>query len=683
METREIYWNIQGIWIMYALFGLTLAVFGYGAYQHYRLLALGKAENRFDRPGERRTGVLLHGLAQIRSLRDRYSGVMHLLFFWGFAVLFLGTVVVFLQADLGLQIMHGPFYLYFQSLALDVLGLLAIVGVLMAIIKRHLLRPDRLLNPPRHRTLLDDGVVLGLILAILITGFVVEGIRIVATSDPWAAWSPVGLAVGSALTGLGFDVRSLQEAHRFLWWFHLLIAFAFIAYIPYSKLRHLVLSPANIYFRSLQPMGALKPIDIESAETLGTPKLEDLTWKQLLDCLACTECGRCQAACPAYSTGQPLSPKALILDLRNQLYRSRRPAAALSLARKSPPDAAREGMEECPTIAAVTPEALWSCVTCGSCMQQCPIFVEHVPTIVDLRRYLVMERAEYPELMQEALGSMEARGHPFRGTMASRTDWCEGLGVKIVGEAGPAEWLYWVGCAAAFDDRNQRVAKAFARLLQRAGVDFAILGEEEQCTGDVARRIGNEYLFQMMAQANVETLNRYGVKKIVTTCPHCFNTLKNEYPQFGGSFEVYHHTELLARLLKEGKLRPTAATVESVTFHDSCYLARYNGIADPPREILSAMDGLDLLEMPRSREETFCCGAGGGHLWFEEAEGKRINYARADQALALSPAAIASSCPFCMIMLSDGVKMRGGEREVPVLDVAELLEQATRPASSD
>lgn len=678
METREIYWNIQGVWIMYALFGLAVAVFGYGAYQHYRLLTLGKAENRFERARERWIGVVLHALAQARGLRDRYSGGMHLLFFWGFVVLFLGTVVVFLQADLGLQIMHGPFYLYFQSLTLDLLGLLATLGLLMALSKRFVLRPDGPLNPPRHRTLLANGVILGLLLAILITGFLVEGIRIAATNDPWAGWSPVGRSV--ALTLQGADAATLQLAHRFLWWFHLLLALAFIAYIPYSKLRHLVLSPANIYFRSLQPMGALKPIDIESAETLGTPKIEDLTWKQLLDTVACVECGRCQEACPAYSAGQPLSPKALILDLRNHLYGSKGSTASLTWGHKRPVEVTPKGLEECPTVAAVTPDALWSCVTCGSCMQQCPVYVEHVPTIVDLRRYLVMEQAEYPELMQEALTSMEARGHPFRGTMASRTDWCDGLNVKVVGESSPTEWLYWVGCAAAFDDRNQRVARAFAKLLQRAGVDFAILGEEEQCTGDVARRIGNEYLYQVMAQGNVETLKRHQIRKIVTTCPHCFNTLKNEYPQFGGDFEVYHHTELLDQLLKEGELRPTGATVESVTFHDSCYLARYNGIAKPPRQILNALDGLRLVEMPRNREETFCCGAGGGHLWFEETEGKRINYARADQALALHTTAVASSCPFCMVMLTDGVKVRAGEQEVAVLDVAELLEQATRPA---
>ncbi len=678
METREIYWNVQGIWIMYAILGLTLAVFAHGAYRYYRILGLGRPENRFDRPGERWAGLLQHALVQARGLRDRYSGVMHLLFFWGFLALFLGTVVVFLQADLGLPIMRGTFYLYFQSLTLDLLGLLAIAGLLMALFRRYLLRPDRLLNPPRHRTLLDDGFIVTLFLTILVTGFLVEGLRIAATGDEWARWSPVGMAVAGTLRGA--DHATLELGHRSLWWFHLLIAFAFIAYVPFSKLRHLLLSPANIYFRSLQPAGALKPIDIASAETLGAPRFENLHWKQLLDLLACTECGRCQADCPAYSAGQPLSPKGFILDLRNQLFRSQgtlAPTGPANLALLWKRPAAEE--QEAPTVASATPDALWSCVTCGSCMQQCPVYVEHVPTIVDLRRYLVMEQAEYPEPMQEALTSMEARGHPFRGTTASRTDWCDGLGVKIVGESGPAEWLYWVGCAAAFDDRAQRIAQAFAKLLQRAGIDFAILGDEEQCTGDAARRIGNEYLFQTMAQNNVETLTRHGIQKIVTTCPHCFNTLKHEYPQFGGRFQVYHHTELLDRLLREGKLRPGATAAETIALHDSCYLARYNQIVEQPRRILESMDGMRLVEAARRRERTFCCGAGGGHLWFEETQGKRINHERADQLLALGSSAIGTACPFCAIMLTDGVKTRGGEQETPVLDVAELLEKATRP----
>jgi len=311
-------------------------------------------------------------------------------------------------------------------------------------------------------------------------------------------------------------------------------------------------------------------------------------------------------------------------------------------------------------------------------MERCPVLIEHVPSILDMRRYLVMEQAEYPEPMREAITSLENRGHPFRGSTASRTDWCEGMGLKILSEDGPAEWLYWVGCATALDERNQKVAQAFARLLQRAGVDFAILGEEEQCTGDPARRIGNEYLFQMMAQANVETLGRYGVKKIITTCPHCYNTFKNEYHQFGGDYEVVHHAEFLARLVAEGRLRMKESSLGSLAFHDSCYLARYNGIVQEPRTLLERA-GVELVEPAQRGERTFCCGGGGGHLWFEEYGGKRINHERADQLLATGAETVGSSCPFCMIMLSDGVKVRAGDRDVKVLDLAEVLEEASRP----
>ncbi len=665
---------------MYLLFAIAAAAFAYGVYQHYRLITIGRPEARFDGTGERLKGLMTNALVQARGLRDRYSGSSHLLFFWGFVLLFFGTVVVFLQADLAIPIMRGQFYLYFESMTLNIVGLLGIIGLSMALLKRYVVRSERLVNPPRHRSLLDDGLVLGLFLTILITGFILQGLRIAATHDPWANWSPVGSAVASALLGVGVRGEALNTAHRVLWWFHMLLAFAFIAYIPYSKLRHLLLSPAAIYFRTLRPMGALQPIDMEKAETLGTAKFEDFTWKQILDTLACTECGRCQEACPAYAAGQPLSPKGLILDLRNALYRSKSALSPTGIGNLSlvlsRPAVSKE--VEAPALSAAGAEAIWSCVTCGACMQQCPIYVEHVPAIVDLRRYMVMEQAEYPELMQEALGSMEARGHPFRGTTASRTDWCEGLDVKVVAESGRPEWLYWVGCSAAFDARNQKIARAFATVLSRAGVDFAILGEEERCTGDAARRIGNEYLYQTMVQANLETLESYGIQKIVTTCPHCFNTLKNEYPQFGGHFEVWHHTQLIDKLVEGGKLRPGGADTQSVTFHDSCYLARYNRVSDAPRRIIASMGGIRLVEPSRRREETFCCGGGGGHVWFEESRGKRINQERTMQLLDTGASAVASVCPFCMTMLSDGVKSQGVD--VPVLDVAELVEQATRPA---
>ncbi len=680
METREIYWNIQNVWIMYVLFALVVVVFAYGAYQHYRLIALGRPEGRLDNPRERVWKTLLYGFLQLRNLRDRYSGLMHLMFFWGFIVLTLGTVVVFLEADLGVHIMRGPFYLYFQSLALDLLGLLAVVGILMALFKRYVMRPDRLVNPPRLRNLLNDGVILGLILAILLTGFLLEGMRIAATNDAWADWSPVGKMTSAVLQGLGLAGGSLQTLHGWTWWFHLLLAFSFIAYVPYSKLRHIFFSPINMYFNSLEPMGALKPLDMEMAETLGTPRFQEFVWKRMLDMESCTECGRCQAACPSYNTGQPLSPKALVLDLRNQLYRSRKTLLqAGPKAGESVPAPSQDGDEDAPAIVAATTDALWSCITCGACMEQCPVFIEHVPAIVDMRRYVAMERAEYPDLMADAMACLEARGHPYRGTRFSRTDWCEGLGVKIVGQSGPAEWLYWVGCTAAFDERSQKIARAFATLLHRAGVDFAILGEEETCTGDAARRMGNEYLFQTLATQNVATLGQYGVGKIVTTCPHCFNTLKHEYTKFGGDFEVFHHAELIESLLKDGRLQTGPAVEQGIVFHDSCYLARYNHLYEAPRRVLETLPGLQTVEPTRSREQTFCCGGGGGHMWFEESGIKRINHERADQLLAMEAPIVGTACPFCMIMLTDGIKARAGDREVEVLDVAELTERATRP----
>jgi Fe-S oxidoreductase/nitrate reductase gamma subunit len=682
LETREIYWNIQGYWIMYALFVVSLGVFAFGSYQHIRLIAIGKREGKPDNHWERLKRLLLHGLLQLRSLRELYSGTMHMMFFWGFIVLALGTVVVFLEADFGIPIMRGAFYLYFQSLILDIFGLLAIVGILMAIFKRYLLRPDRLVNPSRFRNLLGDGFVLGLILIILVTGFFLEGARIVATDDQWADWSPVGYATGVLLQAIFPNVEAIKEFHRYTWWFHMGIAFAFIAYIPYSKLRHIIFSPLNIYFGSLDAAGVLKPIDIETAETLGTAKFRDFMWKRILEAEACTECGRCQAACPVYNSSQPLSPKGVILDLRNKLYSSKEKLLADKGAERETDATANSSQSENGTsaIEAVTPEALWSCLTCGSCMEQCPVFIEHVPTILDMRRYLVMEQADFPELMQDAITCLEQRGHPHRGTRFSRTDWCEGMGVKIVGDSGPAEWLYWVGCTAAFDERNQKVAKAFATVLQRAGVDFAILGEEENCTGDVARRIGNEYLFQTLAQGNIATLQRYGIRKIVTTCPHCYNSLKTEYSQFGGDFEVYHHSELLCKLVKEGKLSLGRTGIGTLTFHDSCYLARYNEIIQAPREVLNGLPDANMIEIVNSGKRTFCCGGGGGHLWFEEYEGKRVNHSRAKQLLTTNAPVASTACPFCMIMLTDGINTVKGDREMQLLDIAELVEIATRPA---
>ncbi len=662
MPTREVYWNIHHVWAMYALLVPTLLIFGYGIYRRYRLWRRGRPYPlRWGEVFLRTKVVVLEVLAHRRMLREAYSGFSHFVLFAGFLILFVGTLVVMIHEDFKVRIMQGAFYLYFQSLALDVFGALATLGVVMLAAKRYLVRPARLhANVPERAGAMrqrpwEDAGLLALIFIILVTGFLVEGLRIAATDDPWGRWSPVGWFLAQ-LFEAQWDVKTMRSVHRFLWWFHLGLTFGLIAWLPYTKLLHIFTAAANVFLRPLEPAGArLKPLDVKASEVLGVARIGDFAWKDLLDLDACTECGRCQQECPATTTGKPLSPKTLILDLRE----------ALSASEK----------ESIPLIGRfVREETLWSCTTCMACMQACPVFIEHVPKIVNLRRYLVMEEARVPELMAEALRSLEDRGHPFRGTTFSRTEWYRDLAVPHIREVDSVDFLLWVGCASALNERNQRVARAFVRVLREAGLRFAILGVEERCTGDPARRIGNEYLFEQLVRENIQRLKRYGVRKIVTMCPHCFNCLAHEYPQFGGRYEVVHHSQLLADLVRTGRLRPRCLSTPAVTYHDPCYLGRYNGLYDAPREVVRAC-GHKLREMSRSRDHAFCCGAGGGLMWMEEL-GQRVNHERATHALATQAEVIAVSCPFCLIMLEDGVKAKAEGRAVEVLDIAELLERA-------
>ncbi len=658
--TREILWNIHHVWIMYALLVPTVAVCGYGFYRRIRLWRKGSPENRFDRPAERIKLLVQYAGLQLRTWRQAYPGTFHALIFWGFVVLFIATVVVMIDYDFGIPIMKGRFYLYFQSLFVDSFGALAIIGVTMAGLRRWILRPKQLVYTT------ESTLILLAIFAMLITGFLVEGWRIAATNDPWASWSPFGNLVAKASKPF-MSNEALLVSHRTCWWTHMGLVFAFIAWAPFSKMAHVLNSSLNIYTARLAPIGAsLRKLDFEHDEKLGINTLAGYTWKDLLDFDACTECGRCTAVCPANRVGKILSPRDIILDLQHQM---RAPEA----------DFSQSYIGATPALSA---EAMWECTTCAACVQACPVSIEQMPKIVDTRRYLVMEDAEFPETMQQAISSLESRGHPMRGTAFSRVDWAAGLNISTVEEAKDAEVLLWVGCGGALVERNQKIVRALAQLLQQAGVKFAILGREEKCTGDPARRIGNEFLFETLAQENIATLDRHNVKKIVTSCPHCFNTLGNEYPQWGGNYEVYHHSEYLAKLVEEGKLSGQMPSHQKVTFHDPCYLGRHNGVYDAPRQVVQIATGDAPIEMEQNRSNGFCCGGGGGMSFIDEPPNQRVNQERARQALETDADVVAVGCPFCMTMLEDGINAKKGDRDVKVMDVAELLWQAIEPTSS-
>ena len=655
MPFRELYWNISAHWLIYPLFLPFAVACLYGCYRVLQVVLVGQPDAGRPPLAAQIRVVADQVLLQRRLLAQPIAGSIHVAISWGFAILFVATCLVAAQDYLGVPTLRGAFYLYFMSLTVDLGGVAAIVGVALALVRRYGVRSERLWKPRDQE---GYALFLWLLLAILVSGFVVEGLRIAATADPWGLWSPGGWLVAAGFTGLSSAQQALW--HRVTWWGHAVLAFGFIGLVPFTLIRHTLAAPANIALRRAAASGVIAPVALEDAEHFGVSTVRGFPRKDLLDLMACTECGRCQDACPAWTTGKPLTPKGLILDLRDHLM-------AEVAGRSSGKTMVGEAVSE---------EVLWACTTCGACHQACPVFIEPIPKIVEMRRFLVMEEARFPETMQAALRGMENRGHPYQGAVPSRTAWTEGLNVPVLAEKGTAEYLYWVGCAAAFDERAQKVARAFATILQAAGVDFAILGDEERCTGDVARRIGNEFLFQMHAQANAEALNRYGVKRILTTCPHCFNTLKHEYPEFGGRYQVTHHTEFIARLLRQGQVRLTKSLGQGVAYHDSCYLGRHNRMYAAPRDILSQISGVRAIELDRHGENGFCCGAGGGMMWLEERTGKRVNVERTEEALRIRPDVVGTACPFCLSMFEDGIRAKDATDTLQVLDLAELVVRA-------
>jgi Fe-S oxidoreductase/nitrate reductase gamma subunit len=605
-------------------------------------------------------------------LRDPVAGVMHSLIYFGFLVLVAVTAVLEIDHQLpdDAKFLHGTTYQAYIFVG-DAAGLVFLAGIGLAVLRRYVIRPYRI----RIKSKPEHALILGLFAVIGLTGFLAEMFRIALDGRPQhEEWAFVGYPLSALVDGSS----SLAGWHQAIWVLHVLSFIAFLAILPVTMLRHMFTSPLNMYLRDRErPKGAMKPLPnlMETElESFGASTISEMTWKQLLDTDACTMCGRCTSVCPAHATGKPLDPREIVLKTGEVMAATGSPVV-------SPPI----GVDAEITVGAdslferITPEELWACTSCKACDEICPVNIEILDKILDMRRYLSLMESNFPAELGNAYRAMENQGNPWGMNQGERADWAKGLDVAIVdpGEPFDHEYLYWVGCAGSFDDKNKKVTVAMAKLLDRAGIDVAVLCPSEMCTGDPARRSGNEYLFQMLAMPNIEMLNGMGIRKIITQCPHCFNTLQNEYPQLGGHYEVVHHSQLLEQLIASGRLDVSNATLEErVTYHDSCYLGRHNDIYLAPRKVIGSLKGIDIVEMPRNGTKGMCCGAGGGRMWMEESIGTKVNDERAREAISTGASRVATACPFCYIMLDDGVKAAGVEEDqVRVADLSiHLLE---------
>ena len=661
--TREIYWNVghsAGVLVqMYLLTLIAMAALGYGFWQRIKVYRKGQKVDRTDQIKERVVDALGNIFTQNKLLKVTGPGLAHALFFWGFFLLFIGTSLIVLQADFtdlffGVKFLTGTFYKLF-SVVLDIAGLVAIIMLAGLLVRRYIVRPAGLDNKS------DDMIMHGLLFAILITGFVIEGARMAATElgTPLAAWSPVGLVFAKSMAGMSDE--TLRSFHKTTWWFHLVLVIGFIISIPFTKFRHIFTTSANYLFADRGPKGNMVTLDLEDeeAESFGTAELSDLAWKDIFDTDACTQCKRCQDRCPAHATDKPLSPMKVVNQIGEVAFAKANPASDANL------------------VETVSKDALWSCTTCRACQEICPASIEHVNKILDMRRNMVLMEGEFPgEEVMTAVDQVEVNGNPLGLGYATRGDWAADLGVKTLAEDPDVDVLYFVGCYASFDKRNQAVAKAFIKLCTAAGVKVGILGKEEKCCGEPVRKMGNEYLYQTVAAENIELIKGYGIKQIVTTCPHCFNTLSKDYRDLDFDVPVEHYTVFLEKLLSQGSLKLTNDQVEtepeSCTYHDSCYLGRYNDIYQAPRTLLSAV-GIKIKEMDKSRAESFCCGAGGGRIMAEENLGSRISEKRVKMAAETDASTLVSNCPFCLTMFEDGVKGAELEDQLAPKDIAEIL----------
>jgi Fe-S oxidoreductase/nitrate reductase gamma subunit len=655
--TREVFGNIAP-WMRVVFFCMMAVSIGWPVWQIWARARLWRKGQRGDFEHSWRVRIqqlIIYALAQKRVHRKSLGALLHLLLFSGFVVLTIGTTLLAIAYDGPYDFHHGWYYLIYE-LTMDVFGVAFITGCLLAMYRRAFKRKPSL----GHNK--SDWWLLGLLLSLGVTGFTVEALRIHYTHvQPWLAhWSTVGWLIDTTLLR-GLDIGTARTLHLAAWWLHAILVAAFFATIPVTRFLHVITGPANIAGRPERPMGELIPLTMEEVERTGRTgvnTIADFTRQQLLSLDACMECGRCEDACPATASNKPLSPKAVVIDLRGLMSRG--------------------GGNVHTTI---HDETLWACTMCQACVEECPVLIGHVDLISDMRRDLIGE-GKFSGPPAKALQQIGNQSNPYGRPNSERLAWAEGLDVPTV-EVNPGfEYLLWIGCAASFDPRAQKVARATAQLLNEAKVNFAVLGTKERCTGDPARRIGDEFLYQQLAQANVETLTRHKAKKIVTPCPHCYNTLKNEYPQFGGEYQVQHHSQLLAELIGTGRLSNGTSTGEPVTLHDPCYLARVNREVDATRAVIGAATDAQFREMPRHGKKTFCCGAGGGRMWFDESPAQRVSCLRAQEALATGARTLATACPFCLNMMTDGMAGTQGGEKAKVLDIAELLLSRRTPSSA-
>jgi Fe-S oxidoreductase/nitrate reductase gamma subunit len=657
--TREIYWNVgHGVALpMYFFVALTMAILIYGFYRRTRVYRLGKPLQRLDQLPARVVRAVKRGIGQLRVMLVKLPGIAHALMFWGIILLFIGTVLVLIQVDFTqplfrIDFLKGNFYLYF-SLVLDIAGAVVFVMLCGFVVRRYFYKPKGLV------TTRDDYIIVGLLVALLLSAYLVEGVRMAVTelkNNPYLAlFSPVGLLAARLLSGL--SEGTLLEMHKILWWVHFFLAMSLIAIIPFTKLRHLITTPINYLFADLGAKGNIGTINLEAADAdhFGVSTVADLTWKDIYDADACTSCKRCQDRCPAWTTDKPLSPMKVIQQIGEVAFKN--PQANL--------------------IDMVTKEALWACTTCYACQEICPADIEQVNKILEMRRYLVLMQGEFPggEVMS-AVNNTEVNGNPFGLAYANRGDWANGLEVQRT--AGSAvDILYFAGCYASFDKRNQDVARNFIKICNAAGVKVGILGKEEKCCGEPVRKLGNEYLYQLVATENIKKVKAYGASRIVTTCPHCFNTLGRDYRDLGLDVEVEHYSTFLDRLINQGTLRLKPQAFEC-TYHDSCTLGRYQDIVREPRQVLRAAGG-SITEMAKTGHNGFCCGGGGGRVLAEEKLGRRINVERVKMAQATGAPLLVSNCPFCLTMFEDGIKTGGSEGKLKVRDLTDIIVERISP----